>query len=127
MKEQIISILQSRMDKCGAQQFWAVAVLTGMNGFLIVQKNSIKTEIPLKAILIVITIATIYGITYLLHRHYDYYRMRAEFVKLLEDEDFAPQSMKTQVSTWKGMSLFGTSFYIFWAIIAWSATIIVYC
>ena len=35
MKETILQLLQQRMDKCTTEQFWAVAMVTGLDAFVL--------------------------------------------------------------------------------------------
>ena len=124
MKEAIVSLLQQWADKCTTEQFWAVATLTGMNAFVITQKKDLLAASPTWAIIVVITILTIYGTYYVIHRHASYFFFRAELAKLLEGEADAPDFLKTCPPIWKGSSLSGVIFYVMWIVGLWLLSVI---
>ena len=125
MKAAIINLLQQWADKCTAEQFWAVATLTGMNAFVITQKRDLLDVSPAWAVIAVVTILTIYGTYYVIHRHVSYYFFRAELAKLLGDEEEAPEFLKKCPPVWKGSSLSGVVFYVVWIVSLWVLSIIV--
>ena len=125
MKEALLNLLQQRADKCTTEQFWAVATLSGMNAFVISQKRDLLTALPPWAIILIITIPTIYGTLYVIHRHTRYYVYRGALATLLQDEASAPVFLKTCPPTWKGKSsLSGVLFYVMWIVGLWALSVI---
>ena len=45
MKEAVAGILQTRMDKCTAEQFWAIGALMAYGGFLTATKASLGGQV----------------------------------------------------------------------------------
>lgn len=126
MKATLVSILQQKMDKCTTEQFWAVAVITGLNGFLISQNSVIKSAIPGLAIVIAVTILTGYGIFYVIHRHESYYSFRSEQVEFLKDEIDIPPSLKWKPESLRKSCFTGVVFYVGWILTGWLATLTTY-
>ena len=116
MREVLVSLLQQRMDKCTTEQFWAVAALTGLNGFLIVQRREVNALMPSPLVLGAIWTATVYGCYFVMLRHRHYYRCRADQAKLLESEADAPAFLRSAPSMRKTSSLVGVVFYSAWMI-----------
>ncbi len=124
MKEALLGLLQQRADKCTTEQFWAVATLSGMNAFVIAQKKDLLTALPAWAVILIITVPTIYGTYYVIHRHTSYYVYRAALAKLLQNEADAPAFLKKCPPTWKGKSLSGVVFYVMWIVGLWAVSFV---
>ena len=68
MKNTLIQIYQQRMDKCTTEQFWAVALLAAMCGFILLQKKSLFM-IPHFLVGTAVIIVTIAAALYIYSRH----------------------------------------------------------
>lgn len=112
MKNTIASLLQTRMDKCTAEQFWAVATLTAADSFFISQSRGALASIPRCFLLFAVAAATIYGIWFVIGRHRAYYKNRLSLASLLSDEKDAPDWLKRPPNLSTRNSLSGVLFYV---------------
>jgi hypothetical protein len=64
-----MSLYQRRMDKCTTEQFWIVALLGGMNGFIIAQKEALTSAVGVPALVVAVVCASLVGIVFVLSRH----------------------------------------------------------
>lgn len=126
MKSTIISILQQRMDKCTSEQFWLTGFISGLNSYLILNKDEIIKSINSIYIIIAVIVILCCSICYLIHRHSSYYKIRLEMSQLLENENDAPSFLKLQISPWEMRSLAGTSLYILLVLIFTVTTVVAY-
>ncbi|MCH7539653.1 MAG: hypothetical protein IH999_04535 [Proteobacteria bacterium] len=126
MKSTLVSILQQRMDKCTTEQFWAVGILTALNGVLILQHEDLVSSLPAVVIAAASTIATLYGAVFIVHRHKAYYSISGEQAALLQDSTEAPEFLRTVRLPWKRSALTGVVFYVGWIVSSWLATMFVY-
>lgn len=124
MKETIVIILQQRMDKCTSEQFWAVALLTGIHAFIISQRENLAATFPDWIIISVISIVTLYGIWFIIHRHISFYSLRDRMVEILKEEKDIPESLKKCPSKWRWPQLSGVLFYAGWSLIIWLGNLI---
>lgn len=69
MKPGEIEIYQQRMDKCTVEQFWMVALIGGMNGFMMTQKDLLTSALGTAAMCISAGLTLLVGIAYVLSRH----------------------------------------------------------
>jgi len=69
MKPGAMEIYQQRMDKCTAEQFWMVALIVGMNGFLMTQGEMLTAALGTAALCISAGLTVLVGIAYVLSRH----------------------------------------------------------
>ena len=112
MKESIAGILQTRMDKCTSEQFWAIGVLTAVGGFFICQKSLILAELPAWSISGISIILAIYAGYWVIQRHKAYYDLLNDLKKLVEiNEEESPQLIEMIVK-WKGDKWSGLLFYL---------------
>lgn len=72
MDDSFINIYQTRMDKCTREQFWAVALLSSMNGFVIIQKDVLISVLCPVHIVIGIIFATLICAAFIISRHFIY-------------------------------------------------------
>jgi hypothetical protein len=114
MKDTIIQLLQQRMDKCTNEQFWAVASLTAADGFVVSSHKDIAEITPAWLVLTAISAAAIYGIWFVIQRHFAYYRNRRAMVTLLAHEHDAPDFLKRKSSPCSANSLSGVAFFVGW-------------
>jgi hypothetical protein len=128
MKETLAGIIQQRMDKCTVEQFWAVAALTGMQGFVITQKALLLESLPAFVIIFVTVVATLYVLGFVCMRHAIYRIYDAEFARLLADDADAPPFLKPGPVSWKRKVVFlsGVLFYSVWCFATGIATVVVY-
>ncbi len=118
MKATMISLLQQRMDKCTTEQFWAVAILTGSDVFIITQSQNLAAKICYWILLVGITIATLWGVGFIIERHCGWYRSRVTLASLLQDEPDVPESLKGSPNIWYWKSVvFGFGFYVIWVVV----------
>ncbi|HEC92283.1 MAG TPA: hypothetical protein ENI51_04720 [Candidatus Atribacteria bacterium] len=68
----LLELYQIRLDKCAAEQFWAVALLASMNGFVIIKKQILKEALGEIIPKLSIVVATLMGIGYIVSRHFIY-------------------------------------------------------
>lgn len=125
MKETLIAVLQQRMDKCTSEQFWACATLSGLNVFLLLQKDLVLS-VPAGLWLACSTliILTGYGTFFIIHRHISYYKLRDSLISLLDDEKDVPQvfirpGQQTVLQSLLGSiaALSGVTFYAVWPLL----------
>jgi hypothetical protein len=117
MKEAIVSLLQQRMDKCTTEQFWAVAILTGSDVFIITQAQNLAVKICYGILLVGISVATVWGVGFIIERHCGWYRSRVALASLLQNEPDVPRGLKTSPNFWDWKSLvFGVGFYVVWVL-----------
>jgi len=116
MKNTILAILQQRMDKCTKEQFWAVGIITALDGFVFSKTLHILNLLPSWLVVTVLLAFGLYSIFYVLHRHKSYYNYRDSFVSLIKDAQDVPEHMKLAKSPWGGSSLIGTGFYVVWLV-----------
>jgi hypothetical protein len=114
IKGDLISLLQSRMDKCTTEQFWAVGIITGLSAFLISQRSKIQKRL---IIIIVQVILSLYGIGFVWHRHISFYELEGKLSCLLADEKIAPKMLKLKHDWWDWRTLTGVGFYTFWIVL----------
>ena len=114
MKATMISLLQQRMDKCTNEQFWAVASLTAADAFIVTAGKNVWSKIPYPFLLGAITLVTAYGIYFIIHRHFAFYRNRTAIALLLADDPDAPDFLKTEPNLRTFNSLSGVAFYVVW-------------
>ena len=70
----LLELYQIRLDKCAAEQFWAVALFATMNGFTIIKKDILKDALGEIMLKLGIVLATLFGTGYILSRHFIYLR-----------------------------------------------------
>lgn len=128
MKGSLISLLQSRMDKCTSEQFWAVGIITGLSVFLISQSSIIHEKLPNCSVIVIAAqlILSAYGIYFVVHRHVSYYRLERELSLLLKTEKNAPKMLQQKHSWWEVPSLSGVVFYIIWILLTCVGVVICY-
>lgn len=114
MKEAVADILQTRMDKCTTEQFWAVGALTAFGAFLISQKASIlnEAELPAWAVVAASLLLALYVAYLIVQRHTAYYALLTQLIDLVTTDSSLPQSVRDTISGWRGHSLSGVSFYL---------------
>ena len=69
---EIIQLFQSRMDKCQAEQFWAMALFASMTGFIILKNKMLVKSISYTLLQWGIIITGIFSILYIISRHFIY-------------------------------------------------------
>jgi hypothetical protein len=104
------------MDKCTNEQFWAVASLTAADGFVITSHKDILERTPSWLVLTAITVATIYGIWFVIQRHFGYYRNRKAMASLLTHERDVPEFLKREPNLCSLNSLSGVVFFVGWIV-----------
>ena len=126
MNGTLISLIQSRMEKCTTEQFWATGAITGMAALLI----SESSKDPLNSYGWIVSIVHLclacYGCYFVIHRHFSYYELQRERAKLLKDEDISPL-LKSPGNPWRGHDLSGVVFYVLWIAITTFGVIACYC
>ena len=124
MKKTIATILQARMDKCTNEQFWAVATLSGMNGFVLIQLDIFVIVIPNWVLIFFITLVTTYGVWFIIQRHQRYYFLRRELAYLLKKEKGIPRFLRKAPIKNSLNKFSGVVFYTGWVISIWAFTMI---
>jgi len=128
MKGNLISLLQTRMDKCTTEQFWVVGVSTGLSAFLISQSEIIqKSSIPDYAVIVVQAFLSFCVICFVVHRHICFYNLERQLSGLLEYEMIAPKTFRQKHDWWQWQTLSGVGFYIFWTLLTCAGVISCYC
>lgn len=126
MKGNLISLLQTRMDKCTTEQFWAVGVSTGLSAFLISQSKIIQGCILPYAVMGVQAVLSFYVICFVVHRHMSFYNLERQLSGLLKDETIAPETFRQKHNWWQPQTLSGVGFYIFWTLLTCAGVISCY-
>lgn len=103
------------MDKCTNEQFWAVASLTAADAFFASQKNTFTTA-PHWLCMTLLTLATVYGVSFIIHRHLAYFQIYNARATLLQGEPHAPAFMTQIAPMYSIRVLSGVLFYIGWVI-----------
>jgi hypothetical protein len=67
-----MGIYQQRMDKCTTEQFWMVALLGAMNGFIISHKEALTPALGTSELVAAVAMATLVGMVFVLSRHVVY-------------------------------------------------------
>jgi hypothetical protein len=70
----LLELYQIRLDKCAAEQFWAVALFASMNGFAILKKDILNDALSGKILKWGLIVATLLGLGYIVSRHFIYLR-----------------------------------------------------
>lgn len=125
MKETLIAVLQQRMDKCTSEQFWACATLSGLNVFLLLQKDLVlSVPAGLWFGCSAVVILTAYGTFFIIHRHISYYKLQDSLISLLDDEEEVPQvfirpgqQTVLQRILRSILALSGVTFYAVWPLV----------
>jgi len=112
MKSVIVSLLQQRMDKCTTEQFWAVAALLAADGFIVDKRDALIAALPWWLLLVFVTIASAYGIWFIVQRHIGYYRYRDDLAVLLAHERDVPEFLRHEPRRHSLNTLSGVTFYV---------------
>ena len=112
MKEAVASILVQRMDGCARDQFWAVAAISGLNGFVVVQGQELLALVPRYFLILAVVFPGCYAVYYIIHRHCSYYAYRADLAKLIPDEDWVPRWMVCAPKASSKKTFLGSVFYL---------------
>jgi hypothetical protein len=112
MKSVIIPLLQQRMDKCTTEQFWAVAALLASDGFIIDKRDALIAALPWWVLLVFVTIASAYGIWFIIQRHIGYYRYRDDLAVLVAREPDVPEFLRHEPRRHSLNTLSGVTFYV---------------
>lgn len=107
------------MDKCTNEQFWAVATISGMDGFALTEGKTLIATLPNWALAFLVSVATAYAVWFVIQRHQGYYFYRSQLVALLTDEKDVPSFLRTPPRS-KSNILSGVTFYVGWVIGLWS-------
>jgi phosphate/sulfate permease len=126
MKSTLISVLHERMDKCTSEQFWASSTLTALNGFLLLNKCTIEKIAPTWLLLMIVAIATGYGVYFIIHRHVSYYRLENSATSLLSNEPDVPYPFNARTNPTQLESLTGVAFYVSWVAALFSLNVVYY-
>ena len=116
MHSAIITILQQRMHKTTTEQFWAVAITTGLCVLVLTKRESILSALPVWLVFSAIVFLTIYAVYYIVLRHMTYYKNAEDLVSLLQNVDGCPQRLKAAPEPWRLQSLVGSGFYSLWVV-----------
>ena len=118
MKSTYIMIIQHRMDKCGSNQLWAVATLTGLAIFSVTQKSTLINVMPQWFIFSSIIGFTIFAIGYVIFCHHTYYKNLEILVSMVSNDPDCPDFLKTTRKPWEPRSFIGSGFYLLWIVMA---------
>ena len=127
MKETLVSVFQQRMDKCTYEQFWLCAVITGLNGFIVSQRDNIVGVVSLWSIILALLFLVSYGIFYLMHRHISHYKNRDIFLELIKGQNDVLDMLGKPNKPYDFYSFIGTGFYIAWIILCSAFSILYLC
>ncbi|MHC4738108.1 MAG: hypothetical protein ACYS9Y_04295 [Planctomycetota bacterium] len=126
MNSNLISMLQSQMDKCTTEQFWVVGVSTGLGAFLISESNIIQQNLPNRAIIGVQAFLSLCVISFVVHRHKSFYNVQSRLRKLLKDEAVVSNMFANELKWWQFRTLSGVAFYTFWTLLTCAGVISCY-
>lgn len=116
MKEAVLAVLQQRMDGCARDQFWAVAVVSGLNAFLAIQAPRVLALLPRYFLVTAVLLAGAYAIYYIIDRHRSYYGYRAELAELVAGEEWCPRWMRSPPKASSVKTWIGSGFYLLWVV-----------
>lgn len=125
MRETVVLLMHDRMQKDINEQFWAVATVSGMSAFLLVNREELVSELSSKAILFGFGVVVAYALFFILHRHNRYHRRRCELIDFLKAED-VPASLRQNRNRWFGVALLGVGFYVGWIVLMTVGVIFTY-
>jgi drug/metabolite transporter (DMT)-like permease len=111
MRAEIVGILQTRMDKCTTEQFWAVAAVATLNAYLLSGKDAIRSSFPVWAVLVIVIAVAGYAIYFVVNRHTAYVTLGNGLADLLADDESLPAFLRERHDPWKSHSLSGFVFY----------------
>lgn len=69
---ELLDLYQLRMDKCAAEQFWAMAMVASMNGFVLLHARKLLKMINFKLLGYGLAIITVLFCAYIVSRHFIY-------------------------------------------------------
>ncbi len=125
MESTLVSLLQTRMDKCTREQFWAVAAVTGLNTFLITRDHELAYKGSSLVVILFVSFLTSLALCYIWHRHKAYYVNRQAQANLLKDVEEAPDFLRTCRGACAFGSLLGSGLYTLWIVFGWAAMLVV--
>ncbi len=109
----LLDLYQLRMDKCAAEQFWAMAMIAGMNGFVLLHTKRLLKVVGRNRLLAGIIIITLLFCGYIISRHFIYLHydsLANNFIKqagrgvqpsIPDIEDFSKK-----LALWSGVSFY---------------------
>lgn len=112
-KDALLGMYQQRMDKCMTEQFWIVAAISALDAGILSQ-SSLPAGLPRWLVIAGLTLATVYGIYFVRHRHITFYDYRRNVSELVADCPFAPPFLKETRKAWKISNITGVGFYSVW-------------
>jgi hypothetical protein len=124
VEETLINWIQTRMDKCTSEQFWAVAAITGLNYFLVSQSSIIQKSELHNYVIVALVLLSPYGIYFVVHRHVSWFRLECELRKLLKDKTIAPKMLTKEIHWWSFTCLSGVLFYTVWILVVTCAGVV---
>jgi hypothetical protein len=110
---ELLDLYQLRMDKCAAEQFWAMAMITAMNGFVLLYTKRLLEVINIKMLVTGILGSTILFCGYIISRHiiYMHYDSLAnELIKQIGEGMKSPvpdvEGYRKVLALWSGVSFY---------------------
>jgi hypothetical protein len=107
-----LAVLQTRMDKCTNEQFWAVATISALNAASITNANDFAA-VPKWIVAIALSAGAFYALYFVIDRHRAYYDFRKDFSVIAERSPAAPPFMREVRSAWELARMSGLLFYSF--------------
>ena len=83
MRDTLVKVHQQRMDRCQSEQFWIVALVTALNGFLYSQRESVLRHVDRDVCLVSLVALSVVAFLFVLHRMAGYYEYRNVIADLL--------------------------------------------
>jgi hypothetical protein len=85
MKDQLLQLYQQRLDKCTTEQFWAVALLGTLCGFVLLHRDAFS-PVPLPLVGVAVAFTALVAAAYVYTRHRIYLFYDGLLVDLLREE-----------------------------------------
>jgi hypothetical protein len=126
LKAALIGLLQRRMDKCTTEQFWAVAAVTGLGAFAVLNHGRIVAVYPKGLALATIAFFTLYSVAFIWSRHWHYYDHARELAIQLRGHAGVPDYIATPPEWNQRGSLWGVVFYMLYSFLAGVVTFLAF-
>lgn len=109
----LLELYQIRLDKCASEQFWAIALLGTMNGFIISKKQLLRESLGETLLKSAITLATLLGLVYIISRHFIYLYYDTLINQIITQKSTAlslpppvTEGFLKQAALWSGVSFY---------------------
>ena len=113
------------MDKCTVEQFWMVALIAGVNGFMMTQRELLTAALGTAALCVSAGLTVLVGIAYVLSRHAIYLHYERAVSKYLGEGPDADPGMRMPGYRRTAAKLSGIVIYILLILASGTGTVLV--